>query len=160
MAAASFMLTRALGLSLRAPVIATRCFSASAARFTDRYYTKKHEWISVSGKTGTVGISDFAQEALGDVVYVELPEVGATVAQGDAVGAIESVKAASDVYSPASGNVTEVNSEIEDTPGLINKSAYEKGWLYKLELSDADELKSLLNEDAYEKFKLEEAHDE
>ena len=120
----------------------SRCFSISASRLSTglllrvnlikmtilgRYYTKKHEWVKVQNGVGTVGISDFAQESLGDVVYVELPEVGRELQQGESVGAIESVKAASDIYSPLSGKVVETNSEVEGSPGLINKSTYDKG---------------------------------
>ncbi|KAE9552651.1 hypothetical protein FO519_004130 [Halicephalobus sp. NKZ332] len=134
-----------------------RCFSLSASSLSSgRYYTKKHEWVAVNKGIGTVGISDFAQESLGDVVYVELPEVGKELSQGDTVGAIESVKAASDIYSPLSGKVVEANPEVEESPALINKSTYDKGWLFKLEVKNEAELKSLMNEDAYEKFKAEE----
>uniref|UniRef100_A0AC34QY15 Glycine cleavage system H protein n=1 Tax=Panagrolaimus sp. JU765 TaxID=591449 RepID=A0AC34QY15_9BILA len=155
-----------------------RCLSLSASRLSShgRYYTKKHEWIAINDGIGTVGISDFAQEALGDVVYVELPEIGTELSQGESVGAIESVKAASDIYSPISGKVTERNSEVEDSPGLINKSTYDKernseveespglinkstydkGWLFKLQVKDENELKALMDEAAYEKFKAEE----
>ncbi|EFO18188.1 glycine cleavage system H protein [Loa loa] len=135
-----------------------RTIAMSQRSFSDRYYTKKHEWVIVEGNTAVVGISDFAQAALGDIVYAELPEIGKELHAGDSAGAVESVKAASDIYSPISGTVTEKNIEIESNPSLINKSALSKGWLYKLKLKDANELKELMNEAAYEAFKkIEEA---
>ncbi|VDN02636.1 unnamed protein product [Thelazia callipaeda] len=121
--------------------------------FVDRYYTKKHEWVVVEGDTGTVGISDFAQDALGDIVYAELPEAGKYLHIGDTGAAIESVKAASDVYSPISGTVKEKNVELEKNPSLINKSPFDKGWLFKLKVKNAHELKDLMDEAAYEEFK-------
>ncbi|KAI6181600.1 Glycine cleavage system H protein [Aphelenchoides besseyi] len=125
---------------------------------SDRYYTKRHEWIRFDEekKIGTVGISEFAQEALGDVVYVELPELGTQLERGDTAGAIESVKAASDVYAPISGKVTDRNSKIEETPTLINKSPYDKGWLFKLEVKDEAQIKDLMNEASYEVFRSQE----
>uniref|UniRef100_A0A0K0F7B6 Glycine cleavage system H protein n=1 Tax=Strongyloides venezuelensis TaxID=75913 RepID=A0A0K0F7B6_STRVS len=123
---------------------------------TGKFYTKKHEWVLVNKEIGTVGVSEYAQESLGDIVYVELPEVGTNVERGDAVGTIESVKAASDVYTPISGKVHEVNETVTDEPSIINKSPYEKGWLFKIILSNPEELKELMNEEAYEKFKQEE----
>uniref|UniRef100_A0A0R3RJL9 Glycine cleavage system H protein n=1 Tax=Elaeophora elaphi TaxID=1147741 RepID=A0A0R3RJL9_9BILA len=130
-----------------------RTIAMSQCLFTDRYYTKKHEWVIIEGNTAVVGISDFAQAALGDIVYAELPEVGKELHAGDSVGAVESVKAASDIYSPISGTVVEKNIEVSNTPSLINKSAFGKGWLYKLKVKDANELKGLMNETAYEAFK-------
>ncbi|CEF67886.1 Glycine cleavage system H protein, mitochondrial [Strongyloides ratti] len=123
---------------------------------TGRFYTKKHEWVMIKNEIGTVGISDYAQESLGDIVYVELPEVGGQVEKGDSVGTIESVKAASDVYTPVSGKIHEINETTTDEPNIINKSPYEKGWLFKIILSNPDELKGLMNEEAYQKFKQEE----
>lgn len=117
-----------------------------------RKYTEKHEWVRVEGDVGVVGISNYAQEALGDVVYAQLPDVGTTIGQGDECGALESVKAASEVYSPVSGTVTEKNTEVEDKPGLINSSCYDQGWLFKVKLSKTAELESLLSEDKYEEF--------
>lgn len=108
--------------------------------------------MQVKGDIGVVGISKYAQEALGDVVYAQLPDVGTVVAQGDECGALESVKAASEVYSPVSGTVTEKNSEVEDKPGLINSSCYEQGWLFKIKLNKPEELDSLLDETSYENF--------
>ncbi|CAG9537248.1 unnamed protein product [Cercopithifilaria johnstoni] len=130
-----------------------RTIAISQCLFTDRYYTKKHEWVIIEGNTAVVGISDFAQASYGDIVYAELPEVGKELHAGDSVGAVESVKAASDIYSPISGTVTEKNIEVENTPSLINKSALDKGWLFKLKVKDANELKELMNEAAYEAFK-------
>ncbi|XP_076325019.1 glycine cleavage system H protein, mitochondrial [Tachypleus tridentatus] len=118
----------------------------------DRKYTEKHEWVLLSGDIGTVGISDYAQEALGDVVYVQLPEVGSEYNQHDECGAVESVKAASEIYCPVSGKVTEVNKHLEDRPGLVNSSCYQDGWLFKLQLGNPEEFESLLDEDDYNKY--------
>nr|BAN21240.1 glycine cleavage system h protein [Riptortus pedestris] len=118
----------------------------------NRLYSDKHEWVQVDGNVGIVGISHHAQEALGDVVYAQLPDIGTEVSQHDEVGALESVKAASEVYSPVSGKVTEKNTSVEDSPSLINKSCYEKGWLFKICLSNPEELKSLMSEAKYEEF--------
>nr|UYG55623.1 glycine cleavage system H protein [Geocoris pallidipennis] len=123
-----------------------------AAGDAARYFTDKHEWVQVEGNVGTVGISDHAQESLGDVVFAQLPDVGTDVCQHDEVGALESVKAASELYSPVSGKVTEKNTAVEDTPSLINKSCYDKGWLFKLCLSKPEELKALMTEEKYKEF--------
>lgn len=112
-------------------------------------YLKSHEWIKVEGDIATVGITDFAQDQLGDVVYVELPEVGREVAAGEQIAVVESVKTASDIYSPASGTVTEVNDALSGSPEKINESAYEGGWLYKLRVT---ELGDVLSADEYEQF--------
>ncbi|VDK60166.1 unnamed protein product [Anisakis simplex] len=140
----------------------TRSLSTSSALFAERRYTKKHEWVSVEDEIGTVGITTFAQEALGDIVYAELPDVGTELHAGDTAAAVESVKAASDVYSPISGTVTEKNEEVESNPSLINKSTYQDGWLFKLKVMNANELQQLMDENAYEAFKKqeEEAHAE
>lgn len=122
----------------------------------DLKYTDSHEWVKVEGNSATVGITDHAQEHLGDVVYVELPEEGAAVSQGKAFGAVESVKASSDVNSPISGKVTQVNDEVSNSPGLVNSSPYEKGWIIKVELNNSDELNSLMDADKYSKFCEEE----
>ncbi|KAM3742145.1 hypothetical protein ACB098_07G048900 [Castanea mollissima] len=111
-----------------------------------------HEWVKVEGNSATVGITVHAQDHLGDVVYVELPEVGAQVSQGDSFGVVESVKATNDINSPISGIVVEVNEELNDSPGLINSSPYDKGWIIKVEVSDSGELKSLMDADKYTKF--------
>ncbi|XP_041125085.1 glycine cleavage system H protein, mitochondrial-like [Polyodon spathula] len=120
---------------------------SSALKFTD-----KHEWVRVEGGTGIVGISNFAQEALGDVVYCGLPEVGTKLKKMDEFGALESVKAASELYSPLTGEVTEINTALADNPGLVNKSCYKDGWLIKMTLDNPSELEELLEEDAYEKY--------
>ncbi|RWR99363.1 glycine cleavage system H protein-like protein [Dinothrombium tinctorium] len=119
---------------------------------TERLYSEKHEWVEIDGKLGTIGITDYAQEALGDVVYVQLPDIGAEFAKDDEVGAVESVKAASEVYTPLSGTIREVNTKLEEKPGLINKACYTDGWLFKLEYSKPDEIKSLMNEGAYQEY--------
>ncbi|EAR61111.1 glycine cleavage system protein GcvH [Neptuniibacter caesariensis] len=113
-------------------------------------YVASHEWIRVEGDgTVTIGVTDHAQDLLGDVVFVELPEVGAEVAMGDESGVVESVKAASDIYAPLSGEVVEVNEELEDSPELVNSDPYADGWFFKLKLSDQDELNELLDAEAY-----------
>jgi glycine cleavage system H protein len=113
-------------------------------------YNESHEWAKVDGGTATVGLSDFAQEELGDIVYVELPEVGSEVKHKEQFGVVESVKAASDVYSPVSGEVTEVNSALTDDPSTVNSSPFDDGWLMKVKVSDTSELDSLLDAKAYE----------
>lgn len=118
-------------------------------------YTKEHEWIEVSGNIGTVGITDYAQGSLGDIVFVELPKVGATLAAHDSFGSVESVKAVSDLYSPVAGTVTEVNSALNDAPETINSDA-NGTWLMKIELSNTADLDSLLDAEAYEKYVSEE----
>ncbi|CAL2030328.1 unnamed protein product [Caenorhabditis brenneri] len=130
----------------------------SVVRFASsgRLYTKKHEWVVVENGVGTVGITDFATEQLGDVVFIELPDEGTEISKGDSTGAVESVKAASDIYAPISGTVTEKNVKLEEEAGLINKSPFEKGWLYKLRVKSEDELNKLLNEQQYEQFKKDE----
>ena len=112
-------------------------------------YSKDHEWVRVEGDVGTVGISNYAQEQLGDVVYVELPEVGRSVAQNDEAAVVESVKAASEVYAPVSGEVVEVNQALEDDPALVNGDPTGKGWFLKLRLSAPAELDGLMDEAAY-----------
>jgi len=112
-------------------------------------YTEDHEWISVDGDTATVGITVYAAEQLGDVVFVELPEVGKTVAKGDEFAVVESVKAASEVYSPVSGEITDANGVLNDTPETVNASAEGDGWFVKIKLSDASELDGLMDAAAY-----------
>ncbi|KAK6933714.1 Glycine cleavage system H-protein/Simiate [Dillenia turbinata] len=119
-------------------------------------YADTHEWAKVDGESAIIGITDHAQDHLGDVVYVELPEVGATVTQGGSFGAVESVKATSDVNSPVSGKVIEVNEELSNSPGLVNGSPYENGWIIKVEMSNKGELNSLMDSDQYSKFCEEE----
>jgi glycine cleavage system H protein len=118
-------------------------------------YTKEHEWISVEGTTGTVGITDYAQSSLGDIVFVELPKVGDPLEAGKIFGSVESVKAVSDLYSPVSGTVTKVNEELKDAPERINADA-NTTWMLKLELKDTAELEKLLSAADYEKFVSEE----
>lgn len=112
-------------------------------------YTKEHEWILVNGDTGTIGITDFAQSELGDVVFVDLPQVGKVLKVGDVFGTIEAVKAVSDLFSPASGVVIEVNKDLESQPELINKEPYTGGWMIKIKLSDPTELNNLLDVTLY-----------
>lgn len=115
------------------------------------YYSESHEFVKVEGNVGIVGITDYAQHELGNVVYVDMPEVDDEVSQGEEFGAVESVKAASDLMSPVSGTVVEVNEALEDEPGLINKDAFEN-WIIKVEISDASELDNLMNAEAYKAF--------
>ena len=119
---------------------------------TQTFYTKDHEYLRVEGEEGVAGISDYAQAQLGDVVFAETPPVGKALKKGDPAAVVESVKAASDVFAPASGEVIAVNSEVESTPGLINEDALGRGWLFRLKLADSNELKSLMDEAAYASF--------
>jgi glycine cleavage system H protein len=112
-------------------------------------YTKDHEWIRIEGNTGVVGITDFAQGELGDVVFVELPTVGKVVKQHDTFGTIEAVKAVSDLYAPVSGSVVEVNKDLAQTPEIVNKEPYDKGWMVKIKLTNPAEAASLLDAAAY-----------
>jgi len=116
------------------------------------YFTQDHEWISVEGDSATVGITDYAQAQLGDVVFVEVPPAGTEVAKGKEAAVVESVKAASDVYAPVSGTVTEANSELEGDPSLVNTSPEAAGWFFKLALSNPAELEGLMDETAYKAF--------
>ena len=116
------------------------------------YYTEDHEWIKVDGDIGTVGITPYAAGQLGDVVYVELPDVGAEFGKGDEAAVVESVKAASEVYAPVSGQVTDVNGALEDAPETVNASADDKGWFLKMKIADASELHSLMNATAYKTY--------
>jgi glycine cleavage system H protein len=112
-------------------------------------YTKDHEYLRIEGAEGVVGISEYAQQQLGDVVFAETPPLGKALKRGDPAAVVESVKAASDVFAPASGEVVAVNSEVESSPGVINEDALGKGWLYRIKLADAKELDDLMNEAAY-----------
>jgi glycine cleavage system H protein len=123
---------------------------------TDLKYTKEHEWIKVDGSNATIGITDYAQESLGDIVFVDLPKVGSEITAGKTFGTVESVKAVSDLYAPASGTVTEVNGELATVPEKINKDANHT-WMIKVKLKDPAELNSLLSAADYEKFVSEEA---
>ncbi len=123
---------------------------------TDRKYTKQHEWIQANGNTGTVGITDYAQQSLGDIVFVETPKVGSELTAGKPFGTVESVKAVSDLFAPASGKVTEVNGELATSPENVNKDAH-GSWMVKVALKDPGELDRLLSAADYEKYVAEEA---
>jgi len=120
-------------------------------------YTETHEWVKVDGNVATVGITDFAQQQMTDIVYVELPEVGREISKGDVIATIESVKSAEDVYSPLTGKIVEVNEELSSTPEKINESPYE-AWIVKIEISNPDELNSLLDASAYREVVEKESH--
>jgi glycine cleavage system H protein len=115
-------------------------------------YTKDHEWVRLDGDTGIVGISNYAQGQLGDVVYVELPPIGRNVGKGDEAAVVESVKAASEIYAPVAGEVIAVNSELENTPGMVNEDAEGAGWFLKLKIANAAEFEELMSEDEYKAF--------
>jgi glycine cleavage system H protein len=117
-----------------------------------RYYTDEHEWIDVDGDIATVGITEYAQGQLGDIVFVELPEVGALIEQGKDAAVVESVKAASDVYAPITGEITEVNPALEEDPALVNTSPEDGGWFFKMTIADEGELDGLMDEDGYKAF--------
>ncbi|MCF7861935.1 glycine cleavage system protein GcvH [Candidatus Woesearchaeota archaeon] len=116
------------------------------------FYTKKHLWCKIDDGIATVGITDHAQKSLTDIVFIELPEVDKELKVGESFGSIESVKSVSEVFAPISGKVTEVNSEVEDTPEIINEDPYNKGWLIKIKLSDSSEQQNLLSAEKYEEF--------
>jgi len=120
-------------------------------------YTKEHEWTKIEGDTAVVGITDYAQHQLGDIVYVELVEVGKEVKQMERIGTVESVKAVNDIYSPLSGTVIEVNDSLKDHPELINQDPYGKGWMVKLKIRDISETKNLMKAGDYEKYVKEES---
>lgn len=117
-----------------------------------RYFTQDHEWIDVDGQVGTVGITDYAQGQLGDIVFVEVPDAGRTLAKGDDAAVVESVKAASDVYAPVGGTVVEGNPALADQPDLVNTDPEGEGWFFKVTLADTGELDGLMDEDAYKAF--------
>jgi len=117
-----------------------------------RYFTEDHEWIDVAGDVGTIGITDYAQGQLGDITFVELPTVGQQVSQGDSVSVVDSVKAASDVYTPVSGEVTDANGALTDEPELVNSDAEAGGWLFRVKLSSPDELGKLMDKAAYDQY--------
>ena len=115
-------------------------------------YTNEHEWVRLEGDVGTIGITSYAQEQLGDVVFVEVPAVGRKVAKGESIAVVESVKAASDIYAPVSGEVVEANAALADSPGDVNAEPTGKGWFFKIRLSDKAELDGLMDEAAYDAF--------
>lgn len=117
-----------------------------------KFYTPDHEWISLEGDIGTVGISNYAQEQLGDIVFVELPLAGSRKKQGDEIAVVESVKAASEIYAPAGGEVIAANTALEDQPGMVNEDAEGEGWFFKIRLDNKSELESLMDEAAYQTF--------
>ncbi|HHV97677.1 MAG TPA: glycine cleavage system protein GcvH [Clostridiaceae bacterium] len=121
----------------------------------DLKYSNEHEWVKVTGNKAYIGITDYAQNALGDIVFVELPEVGTEISAGDAFGVVESVKAASDIYSPVSGTITKVNEELIDSPEIINEDPY-GAWIIEIELTDPSELDELMDDKEYEDFCLKE----
>ena len=118
----------------------------------DVKYTDEHEWIRIEGDVGIIGISPYAQEQLGDVVFVDVPQAGRKVAKGESVAVVESVKAASDIYAPASGEVIEANAALADTPGDVNVEPMGKGWFFKMKLADKAELEGLMDQAAYDAF--------
>jgi len=122
----------------------------------DLKYSKEHEWVLVEGNVATIGITDYAQEQLGDIVFVELPAVGDKVSKEDAFGVVESVKAVSDIYAPVSGKVVEVNDDLPDNPEMLNEDPYGDGWIIKVEMNDPEELQDLLNATEYEEYVAEE----
>jgi len=122
----------------------------------DLFYEKTHEWLRVDDGIATVGITDFAQGQLSDLTFVELPEVGRRVSAGDEVAVLESVKAASDIYSPIAGKIVEVNDELEDKPELINQSPYEKGWIFKIEFYKEEDIDNLMSAEEYDELCQEE----
>ncbi|KAJ3092476.1 hypothetical protein HK102_006887 [Quaeritorhiza haematococci] len=154
---------RAASVFARAPLVRaspTPAFSsafvlASRRSYATRKYTSDHEWVSVTDGVGTIGITEYAQKALGDVVYIEVSAQGKTVEKKDPIGAVESVKAASDVYAPISGEVVEANAELDSQPSLVNTSPYEKGWIAKIKISKPEEIDALMDEAAYAKHTSE-----
>lgn len=119
---------------------------------SEKRYTEEHEWVELDGSVATVGITDYAQEQLGDLVFVELPEIGKTVEKGEELAVIESVKAASEVYAPVGGTVTEANETLAETPETVNQDAEGKGWFARLQVENGDEFEALMTEEAYRKF--------
>jgi glycine cleavage system H protein len=119
---------------------------------TNFYYTKEHEWVRVEGDTGTIGITNHAQKELGDIVYVDLPSVGASAEKGKTLGSVESVKAVSDIYAPVSGEVVETNGLLSTMPEKLNEDPHEAAWLVKIKLSNPDEIKQLLTADDYQTY--------
>jgi len=128
------------------------------AQPSDRLYTKDHEWVQINGSAAVIGITDHAQSALGDIVYVELPKTGAAIEQGKPIGVVESVKAVSDIYAPVSGTVTDVNGTVVDDPAKVNADPFGDGWLVKITVTNAGETKSLMDAAAYDALVQAESH--
>jgi len=126
----------------------------------DLYYAKTHEWLKIDENIATVGITDFAQNQLSDITFVELPDVGREVEAGDEVAVVESVKAASDIYSPVAGTIVEVNGDLEDSPDMINASPYDAGWLFKIELRKEEDVDNLMSAEEYAELCNENGGDE
>jgi glycine cleavage system H protein len=124
----------------------------------DLRYTKSHEWVRIDGDIATFGLSDYAQAELGDITYLELPEVGSNVTQSEPFGVVESVKAASDIYAPLDGEVVEINAAAVDAPDVVNTSPYDNAWLVKVRLSDPAQIETLMDPDTYDTFAEESAH--
>lgn len=124
----------------------------------DLRYTKSHEWVRIDGDIATFGLSDYAQAELGDITYLELPEIGSNVTQAEPFGVVESVKAASDIYAPLDGEVVEINSAAVDAPDVVNSSPYDNAWLVKIRLSDPAQIETLMDPDTYDSFAEESAH--
>nr|XP_054748690.1 glycine cleavage system H protein-like [Lytechinus pictus] len=143
---------RSISKPLHSTIRCARQLTISAALESDKKFSKDHEWITTEGGNGTIGITEYAQEKLGDIVYVQLPEVGDSFDQDSEFGALESVKAASDLFSPASGEVIEVNSLLESDPALVNSDPYGEGWIMKMKLSNPSEIDDLMTEEQYNKF--------
>ncbi|EGD74034.1 glycine cleavage system H protein [Salpingoeca rosetta] len=144
--AARSVLPAATNLAARANLLHTSSLSL------DRYFTESHEWVDIQDGTATIGITNYAQEALGDIVYVDLPEVDTELAAEEEFGSIESVKAASELYAPVDGVVTDVNNELSDNPGLVNESAEDNGWIIKLKVASPDQLDALMSAEQYGEF--------
>lgn len=125
---------------------------------SDLRYHQEHEWVRLDGKRATVGISDFAQDALGDIVFLDLPKVGAAVKAGQQIGEVESTKTTSTIYTPVSGTVTQINSDLKDHPEVVNSDAYGKGWIAIIELADAKEVEQLMTAPQYESFLASQKH--
>src|SRR5579883_1328150 len=123
-----------------------------AKKHSDKRYTKEHEWVQLDGDIATVGITDHAQDQLGDIVFVELPELNREVVAGEACAVVESVKAASDIYAPLAGKVVEVNQAIIDDPAIVNSDAEGEGWFFRLEIDDPDAFEEMMDQDAYEEY--------
>ncbi len=124
----------------------------------DLRYTKSHEWVRIDGDIATFGLSDYAQAELGDITYLELPEIGSNVTQSEPFGVVESVKAASDIYAPLDGEVVEINAAAVDAPDVVNSSPYDNAWLVKVRLSDPAQIETLMDPDTYDTFAEESAH--